>query len=103
MPKPTRSADSLRFEKTVLATVSGEIPRLADIDFSPIKELMPAVAFLHPDRDRRSLKFVRAGATISQLLGREAVGCDYLDIVDQAIKGDAFDAVVRVEGGQLGG
>lgn len=94
MAKPTRSADSLRFEKVVLAALHGDIPRLADIDFSPTQELMPSVALLHPDRDQFTLKFVHAGTMISQLLGREAVGCDYLDIVDQAIKGDAFDATL---------
>lgn len=54
--------------------------------------LEPSIALLHPDRETYTLKFVRAGAQISKWLGREAVGVDYLDLVDPQIRGDAFDA-----------
>lgn len=93
MPHSSRSAQSLRFEAALRAAAApGSITRLADVDFTPIDELMPWVVLLHPDRATFTLKLVRAGAAISRLLGREAVGLDYLDLVDHTIKGDAFDA-----------
>jgi hypothetical protein len=92
VPPSSRSAQSLRFEAALRAAAAGAVPRLTDVDFDSIADLMRWVAFLHPNREEYTLRFVRAGAGISQLLGREAVGFDYLDIVDHTIKGDAFDA-----------
>jgi hypothetical protein len=87
-----RSAQSLRFEQTVRSAVPGVIPRLADIDYSSVRDLVPWIAIVDPDRSAYKLKFTRAGAGIVKLVGREAVGSDYLDLVDPAIRGDAFDA-----------
>ena len=53
---------------------------------------MPWTAILYPDRDAFTLRFVRAGEGISKFIGREATGIDYLDFVDPAIKGEAFDS-----------
>jgi hypothetical protein len=87
-----RSAHSLRFEQAVRSPAPGVIPRLADIDYRSVRDLVPWIAIVDPDRSEYKLKFTRAGAGIITLAGREAVGSDYLDLVDPAIKGDAFDA-----------
>jgi hypothetical protein len=92
IPRTKRSAESLRFEQAVRSTVPGVMPRLADIDYSTIRDLVPWIAVIDPDRATLSLKFTRAGAGIVRLVGRDAVGFDYLELVDSAIKGDAFDS-----------
>ena len=88
-----RSAESLRFEEAVRAVaVPGGLPRLVDIDLAQIHDLIPWIAIVDPDKEMRTLKFVRAGAGIEQFLGRSAAGFDYLQLVDPAIHGDAFDS-----------
>ena len=88
-----RSADSLRFEDAVrAAAVPGGMPRLVDIDLGQVHDLIPWIAILDPNKETRTLKFVRAGAGIEQFLGRSAAGFDYLEIVDPAIHGEAFDS-----------
>lgn len=87
-----RTAQSLRFERAVRASIPGTMPRLSDVDYSSVRDLVPWIAVVDPDRAKLSLRFMRAGAGISTLVGREAVGLDYLDLVDPAIKGDAFDS-----------
>ena len=91
-PRTKRSAQSLRFEQAVRSPVAGVMPRLADVDYSTIRDLVPWIAVIDPDKATLTLKFTRAGAGIVKLVGREAVGFDYLDLVDPAIKGDAFDS-----------
>jgi hypothetical protein len=86
------SAQSLRFEQAVRRSVPGVMPRLSDIDYSTIRDLVPWLAVVDPDRVALSLRFARAGAGIAKLVGGDAVGFDYLDLVDPAIKGDAFDS-----------
>jgi len=89
-----RSNHSLRFESVMQAAAApGAIPNISDIDYSQIGDLMPWTAILNPDGEAFSLKFVRAGKGISRLSGRDATGLDYLDFVDPAIKGEAFDAI----------
>lgn len=90
--KAKRSAQSLRFENAVRAPAPGVMPRLADVDYSGIRDLVPWIAIVDPDRVAMSLKFTRAGAGIAALIGGDAVGFDYLDLVDPAIKGEAFDS-----------
>ena len=87
-----RTAQSLRFEQAVRAAAPGVMPRLADIDYSIIRDLVPWIAIVDPDRATLRLRFTRAGAGIATLVGREAIGVDYLELVDDAIKGDAFDS-----------
>jgi hypothetical protein len=87
-----RSAQSLRFEQAVHSGVPGVMPRLTDIDYHNIRDLVPWIAIVDPDRAAFKLRFTRAGAGIVKLVGREAVGVDYLELVDDAIKGDAFDS-----------
>ena len=87
-----RSAQSLRFEQAVRSAANGVMPRLSDIDYTNIRDLVPWLAIVDPDRASLALKFTRAGAGIARLVGRDAVGFDYLDLVDPAIKGDAFDS-----------
>lgn len=87
-----RSAQSLRFELAVRALGISAIPRLADVDYNAVRDLVPWIAVIDPDRATSSLKFARAGAGIARLVGRDAVGFDYLDLVDPAIRGDAFDS-----------
>lgn len=91
-PRTKRSAQSLRFEQAVRSPVPGVMPRLADVDYGNIRDLVPWIAVIDPDRTSLTLKFTRAGAGIVKLVGREAVGFDYLNLVDPAIKGDAFDS-----------
>lgn len=89
----SRSVDSLRFETAVLtASLAGLMPRLGDIDFSAIADLAPWIAVVDPDRDAYKLTFVSAGDGIAAFLGCDPTGLDYLEIVDPAIKGDAFDS-----------
>ncbi len=92
IPRTKRSAQSLRFEQAVRSSVPGVMPRLSDVDYRTIRDLVPWLAIVDPDRAALSLKFARAGAGIAKLVGSEAVGFDYLDLVDPAIKGDAFDS-----------
>jgi hypothetical protein len=87
-----RSVQSLRFEQALRPSVPGVMPRLSDVDYSNIRDLVPWLAVVDPDRTTLALKFARAGAGIVKLVGREAAGFDYLDLVDPAIKGDAFDS-----------
>ena len=90
-----RSAASLHFEKTVRAAGRpGALPRLADIDFDQLRALEPWVAIISPDAAAHTLKVRLAGAGLSAFLGRDLVGYDYIDLVDEAIKGDAFDSVL---------
>ncbi len=92
IPRTKRSAQSLRFEQAVRSPVPGVMPRLADVDYSNIRDLVPWIAVIDPDKASLTLRFTRAGAGIVKLVGREAIGFDYLELVDPAIKGEAFDS-----------
>jgi hypothetical protein len=93
LPRLKRSADSLRFETALRgASWPGVMLRLADIDCSKIQDLLPWIAVIDPQAKGRSLNFMRAGAGLASVLGCDPIGMDYLDWVDPAIKGDAFDS-----------
>ncbi|NOT38911.1 MAG: hypothetical protein HOP13_00290 [Alphaproteobacteria bacterium] len=92
IPRTKRSTQSLRFEQALRPAVAGVMPHLSDVDYSSIGDLVPWIAVIDPDRASLALKFTRAGAGIEKLVGHEAVGSDYLELVDPAIKGDAFDS-----------
>ncbi|MCE9521178.1 MAG: hypothetical protein K8S25_01950 [Alphaproteobacteria bacterium] len=68
------------------------LPRLANIDFGQLTALEPWIGIIDPDHESHTLCLSSAGRGLSTLLGRDLVGYDYLDIVDDAIKGDAFDS-----------
>ena len=93
MVQLSRSLQSVRFEEALRAAAQpGALPRLADIDIGTLQDLKPWIAIVEPNNATRTLMIEMAGTGISQLLGREAVGVDYLDIVDPAIHGEAFDS-----------
>ena len=87
-----RSTQSCRFEAALRGSVPGVMTQLADIDYGPIRDLVPWVAIVDPDKVAHTVKFTRAGAGVASLIGRDAVGFDYLNLVDDAIKGEAFDS-----------
>ena len=88
-----RSTHSLRFEKALrAAAMPGVMARLSDIDLGDIGDLAAWIAIVDPAQETHSLKFSHAGAGVSRFLGRDAAGLDYLDFVDPAITGDAFDS-----------
>jgi len=89
----SRSAQSLIFEAIVrrAATPRG-VARLQAIDFAALGDLAPWISVMEPDQGAFTVKFVRAGAGVCQMLGRDLVGADYLEFVDPAIKGEAFDS-----------
>ena len=90
--RPLRSMQSLRFEQAVRAPAPGMMPHLTDVDYSELRDLVPWIAVIDPDKAGMTLKFTRVGAGIGALIGPEAVGFDYLSLVDPAIKGEAFDS-----------
>ena len=76
-----RSEASLFFEKVVLAAGrAGTIPRLADIDFAALRAYEPFIAIVKPDHETRTLRFSLAGAALSQFVGHDLKGIDYLDL-----------------------
>lgn len=92
-PRLKRTCESERFEAVLRSgSIPGSIPRLADIDWAKIDDLLPWIAVVVPSAADGTLRFVSAGARLTAALGREALGLDYLDFVDPAIKGEAFDS-----------
>jgi hypothetical protein len=89
----SRSAQSLRFENIVCrAAPSRGVAHLQAIDFATFGDLAPWLSVIEPDQAAFTLKFVRAGEGLCTMLGRDLVGRDYLEFVDPAIKGEAFDS-----------
>lgn len=89
----SRSAQSLRFEEIVRkGAPPGGVAHLQAIDFSAFGDLAPWVSVLEPDQTAFVLKFIRAGESLCKMMGRDLAGVDYLEFVDPAIKGEAFDS-----------
>jgi hypothetical protein len=89
----SRSAQSLRFEEIVRqATPVRGLALLQSIAFSAFGDLTPWVSVIEPDQATFTLKFVRAGEGLCGVLGCDLAGRDYLEFVDPAIKGEAFDS-----------
>lgn len=89
----TRSSDSERFEQVLLRSrYPGVLPRLPSIDFQQISDLMPWVMLIRPDAVARTLRITMAGCGFTEMQGHSLIDMDYLDFVDPAIKGDAFDS-----------
>lgn len=88
-----RSAHSLRFEALVQgASRGGCLARLNDIALERHAELSGWIAVVHPDARARSLTITHAGAGLSMMQADPMTGTDYLDLVDPAFKGEAFDS-----------
>lgn len=88
-----RSLHSVRFEKALRdVSLPGVLPRVADIGEAALGDLQAWIAIVEPNNATRRLIILRAGAAINALLGRDAAGLDYLDMVDPAIHGEAFDS-----------
>ncbi len=87
-----RSAHSLRFEALVRdASRAGCLARLNDIALERHAELSGWIAVVHPDARALSLTITHAGASLSAMQADPMAGTDYLDLVDPAFKGEAFD------------
>lgn len=88
-----RTTDSQRFEDAIRkARLPGVLPRLADIDFQKISDLMPWVAMIRPDAFERTLRITMAGCAFTEMQGHSLIDMDYLDFVDPSIRGEAFDS-----------
>jgi len=86
-----RSTDSKRFEQALMKSrLPGVLPRLCDIDFNKIPDLMPWVSLVRPDAFERTLRITMAGCGFTEMQGHSLIDMDYLDFVDPAIKGEAF-------------
>lgn len=89
----SRSAQSLRFEEIVRSAAPARgVGRLHALDFAAFGALAPWVSVIEPDEIGFAIRFARAGERLCEMLGRELVGLDYLEFVDPAIKGEAFDS-----------
>ena len=88
-----RSSESFRFQTVVRdAALPGVIPRRLDINYPQLRALRDWVAIVEPNASTSTLKFAEVGAGLTELHGAPLLGSDYLDLVDPAIKGDAFDS-----------
>jgi len=89
----SRSAQSLHFQSIIRkATPPNGVAHLDSIDFASFGALAPWLSVIEPDQSAFALKFMRAGEKLSAMLGRDLTGLDYLEFVDPAIKGEAFDS-----------
>ena len=70
----------------------GAMPRVAAVEAMTFGAFAPYVSAVAPDEKGFTMKFVFAGEGMSAMIGRQIVGRDYLDFVDPAIKGEAFDS-----------
>lgn len=93
VPRLKRTCESERFEAVLRsASITGMVPRLADVGWTKIRDLLPGIAVIDPNAADGTLRFVSAGTRLTAILGCEPLGLDYLDFVDPAIKGEAFDS-----------
>ena len=94
LPVLKRSQESSEFEALLRASsLPGVLPRVSDIDYAKFGRIADRIAILDPDSRSRSLRFTSAGEEVRQFFGKNLIGVDYLNFVDPAIKGDAFDSV----------
>lgn len=90
-----RSADSFRLEALVRAAGrDGLLAPLGDVALERHAGLMGWIAVIHPDVSTRRLTVMHAGPGLSAMQADPVTGTDYLELVDPAIKGDAFDSAV---------
>lgn len=89
----SRSTQSLRFEEIIRrASTSVAVARLSMLDDAMFGELASWISIVEPDQAAFTLRFARAGEAVLKMLGGPLIGVDYLEFVDPAIKGDAFDS-----------
>lgn len=92
-PQHSRSPESLRFEAIIReSTAPGLLPKLDDIKVDRLMDLSGWIAVVRPSVQTRTLVFAHAGAALSLMQGGPLVGLDYLELVDPAYKGEAFDS-----------
>lgn len=84
---------SRRFEALLRpAFADGLLADLRRIDIHGLGELSGWMAAVHPDGRTRALTVTHAGPTLSAIQGDPMIGMNYLNLVDPAIRGDAFDS-----------
>lgn len=91
--KTERSPESLQFEAAVKEAVRATSePRLPPVDLCLPDAISPWTAQMVPDAVARTMKFVKVGTELLNILREPVVGSDYLDVVDPAFEGEAFDS-----------
>lgn len=90
-----RTPDSLAFEKAWRrARGDRPFPQRSDIELKSFARFAPLMVIIEPDPQKIALPFRLTGSGFFDLLGFDLTGMDYLELVDPAIKKDAYDAVV---------
>jgi len=90
-----RTPDSLAFEKAWRrARGDRPFPQRSDIELKSFARFAPLMVIIEPDSQKIALPFRLTGSGFFDLLGFDLTGMDYLELVDPAIKKDAYDAVV---------
>lgn len=90
-----RTVESLAFETAWrLARGDRPFPQRSDIELKSFARFAPLMVIIEPDPRKVGLPFRLTGSGFFDLLGFDLTGMDYLDLVDPAIKQDAYDAVI---------
>ena len=90
-----RSSQSLRLEGMVRRSQGpGLMMQIGDFPCNQTSALSNWIAVVRPDSRRRRLTITHAGAGLSAMQANPLTGTDYLDLVDPAYKGEAFDSVI---------
>jgi hypothetical protein len=90
-----RSSHSFRLEGIVRRSQrAGLLMQIGDLRSDEIEAFSDWIAVVRPDGRRRRLIVTYAGAGLSAMQANPLAGTDYLDLVDPAYKGEAFDSVI---------
>ena len=90
-----RTSESLEFQDAwTSARGDAPCPSRQAIGLKSFARFAPLMAVIEVDVRSRSLPFRLCGSGFFDLLGFDLTGRDYLDLVDPAIKENAFDSVV---------
>ena len=88
-----RTAESLQFEAVVKEAVRATSePRLPPVDLCLPDPLSSWTAQMLPNAVARTMNFVKVGSELLNILQGPVLGSDYLDVVDPAFQGEAFDS-----------
>jgi hypothetical protein len=91
----TRTLESVAFEEAWRqARGDRPFPQRSDIELKSFARFAPLMVIIEPDPQKVALPFRLTGSGFFDLLGFDLTGMDYLDLVDPAIKQDAYNAVV---------